>query len=70
MNPSDRLSAIDALKHPYFDGLREDDFLRKISGNNMKYEGKISLSPMREDDPKTVNQDRKKYSDFNNPFTY
>ena len=23
MNPAERLSAIDALKHPYFDGIRE-----------------------------------------------
>jgi serine/threonine protein kinase len=22
MNPADRLTAIDALKHPYFDGIR------------------------------------------------
>lgn len=25
MNPSERLTSIDALKHPYFDGIREDD---------------------------------------------
>ena len=24
MNPADRLTAFDALKHPYFDGLREE----------------------------------------------
>lgn len=42
MNPADRLTAIDALKHPYFDGLREDDFLRKLSSNNyIRNEGKI-----------------------------
>jgi serine/threonine protein kinase len=34
MAPGDRLTAIDALKHPYFDGLREEDFLRKLSSNN------------------------------------
>ena len=43
MNPSDRLTAIDALKHPYFDGLREDDFLRKLSSNNyIRNEGKMT----------------------------
>jgi serine/threonine protein kinase len=42
MNPADRLTAVDALKHPYFDGLREDDFLRKLSSNSyMKNEGKM-----------------------------
>jgi len=42
MNPADRLTAVDALKHPYFDGLREDDFLRKLSSNTyVKNEGKI-----------------------------
>jgi cyclin-dependent kinase-like len=44
MNPSDRLTAVDALKHPYFDGIREDDFIRKLSSNNyIKHEGKISI---------------------------
>jgi hypothetical protein len=42
MNPADRLTAVDALKHPYFDGLREDDFLRKLSSNSYtKTEGKV-----------------------------
>jgi hypothetical protein len=42
MNPGDRLTAIDALKHPYFDGLREDDFLRKLSSNNyIRNESKV-----------------------------
>jgi len=43
MNPADRLTAIDALKHPYFDGLREDEFLRKLSSNNyIRNEGKLT----------------------------
>ncbi len=47
MNPADRLTAIDALKHPYFDGLREDDFLRKLSSNNyIRNEGKIPMNMM------------------------
>jgi hypothetical protein len=48
MNPSDRLSAVDAIKHPYFDGLREDDFLRKLSSNTyLKHDGKMSsIIPM------------------------
>jgi hypothetical protein len=33
MNPTDRLTAIDALKHPYFDGIREEDLIRKMSSN-------------------------------------
>jgi hypothetical protein len=33
MNPAERLTAVDALRHPYFDGMREDDFVRKISSN-------------------------------------
>jgi hypothetical protein len=70
MNPADRLSAIDALKHPYFDGLREDDFIRKLSSNGyLKHDSKLnSIVPLaREEDPKTVHQDRKKYSNVNNP---
>lgn len=43
MNPTDRLTALDALKHPYFDGIREEDFIRKFSSNNnIKNESKIS----------------------------
>jgi serine/threonine protein kinase len=34
MNPAERLTAIDAIKHPYFEGIREEDFLRKLSSNN------------------------------------
>jgi hypothetical protein len=42
MNPAERLTAIDALKHPYFDGIREEDLLRKLSSNNyIRNEGKI-----------------------------
>lgn len=33
MNPADRLTAIEALKHPYFDGIREEDLVRKMSSN-------------------------------------
>lgn len=31
MAPSERLSAVDALKHPYFDDIREEDFLIKLT---------------------------------------
>lgn len=33
MEPTERLTAIEALKHPYFDGMREDDFIRKLLSN-------------------------------------
>lgn len=68
MAPADRLTAVDALKHPYFDGLREEDFLRKLSSNNyIKNESKLG-GAMRDEEPKTVNHDRKKYSNnFYNP---
>jgi serine/threonine protein kinase len=43
MNPQDRLTALDALKHPYFDGIREEDLVRKLSSNNyIKNESKIT----------------------------
>lgn len=43
MNPSDRLTAIDALKHPYFDGIREEDLIRRMSSNIYnKNESKLS----------------------------
>ena len=42
MNPSERLTAVDALKHPYFDGIREEDFIRKLSTNiHTKNENKM-----------------------------
>ena len=70
MNPGDRLSAIDALKHPYFDGIREEDLMRKLSSNNyIRNESKLQ-GTTRENDPKTVTHDRKKYSNnFYNPPT-
>jgi hypothetical protein len=71
MNPAERLTAIDALKHPYFDGIREEDLLRKLSSNNyIRNEGKIQGVTTREDDPKTVTHDRKKYSNniYNPPL--
>ena len=34
MSPNERISAQEALRHPYFDGLREDDLRRKHSLNN------------------------------------
>ena len=34
MNPSERLTATEALEHPYFDGIREDEIIRKYSSNN------------------------------------
>jgi cyclin-dependent kinase-like len=43
MAPADRLSAAEALRHPYFDGLREDDLLRKPSSNShLRHESKNS----------------------------
>ena len=63
MEPSDRLTAIDALKHPYFDGIREDDFLRKLSSNNyLRPEGKTGQmhASCRNEEPRTVHHDRKK----------
>lgn len=61
MNPADRMTAIDALKHPYFDGIREEDLVRKLSSNNYpKNESKI-LSHNTEEYPQSVNQERKKY---------
>ena len=43
MNPAERLTAVDALRHPYFDGMRYDDFVRKISSNaHFKHEAKLS----------------------------
>jgi len=60
MNPSDRLTAEDALKHPYFDGLREETLERKLSSNNyVKYESRLSHfgSPNREVEPMTAHQD-------------
>jgi serine/threonine protein kinase len=52
MNPAERISAAEALMHPYFDGLREDDFLRKPSSNgHLRHEGKMSsVTPGREDE--------------------
>ena len=48
--PELRISAAEALKHPYFDGIREDDFLRKLSSNNyIRNEGKIPGSIMSRD---------------------
>lgn len=72
MNPNDRLTAIDALKHPYFDGLREDDFLRKLSSNNyIRNEGKVPTNlPSRQEEPRTVNHDRKKHqTNLYNPIS-
>ena len=72
MNPSGRLTAIDALKHPYFDGIREDDFLRKLSSNNyIRNEGKVPASmPSQYEEPKTVNHDRKKHqTNIYNPIS-
>jgi hypothetical protein len=28
------MTALEALKHPYFDGLREEDFIKKLSTKN------------------------------------
>ena len=55
MNPADRLTAIDALKHPYFDGIREEDLVRKLSNHNYKNESKI-LGSNAEEYPQSVNQ--------------
>jgi serine/threonine protein kinase len=44
MKPSDRLTAIEALKHPYFDGVREEDFMKKFSANCTRQESKLSGS--------------------------
>jgi hypothetical protein len=50
MNPGDRLTAFDALKHPYFDGLREEEFMRKLSSNNyIRNEGKIPIGMLSRD---------------------
>jgi hypothetical protein len=35
MNPSERLTCIEALRHPYFDGIREEDFIKKIISNQL-----------------------------------
>lgn len=77
MNPADRLTAIDALKHPYFDGLREDDFMRRLSSNNyIRNEGKGPGSFMghlasKDEEPKTVNHDRKKHAtNIYNPISH
>jgi serine/threonine protein kinase len=71
MNPAERLTAIDALKHPYFDGVREEDLMRKLSSNNyIRNESKLQGGTTRDEDPKTVAHDRKKYSNnFYNPPT-
>jgi hypothetical protein len=45
MKPSERLTAIEALKHSYFDGIREEDFIKKLTSNNsLRQEGKLSAS--------------------------
>lgn len=39
MAPSERLTAIDALKHPYFDSIREEEFIIKLTTErNLKSE--------------------------------
>ena len=70
MRPSDRLTAYEALKHPYFDGIREDDFMKKLSTNSIvkqeiKLGGSID-SYFPEEDRKA---ERKKYSNANNLAT-
>jgi hypothetical protein len=44
MEPSDRLTAVEALEHPYFDGVREEDFKKKFSANCTRQESKLSGS--------------------------
>lgn len=62
MNPVDRLTAVDALKHPYFDGIRDEDFIRKLSTNNyIKNESKVT-NTAKEDYPSSVNHERKKHA--------
>ena len=41
MNPSERPTAIEAIQHPYFDEVREDDFIKKlVSERHVKAESR------------------------------
>lgn len=31
LEPKERITALDALKHSYFDDVREDDFIKRLS---------------------------------------
>lgn len=45
MKPNERLTAIEALKHNYFDGIREEDFIKKLTSNSqLRHDGKLSAS--------------------------